>query len=97
MTERLGELRIKAPDELSGFLLRLRLQALGEAELVRLDEEGWEVQVHASGPGAVAAAVELTREWLATERIAATEVVMEGQKLTLNAPATRPATRRFQS
>ena len=83
MAERLGELRIKAPDELAGFLLRL--EALGQAELVWLDEDGWEVRLRASGPGAVAAALELTREWLATEGIAATEVVTEGQTLTLTA------------
>ena len=83
MAERLGGLRIKAPDELAGFLLRLRLEALGHAELVRLDEEGWEVRLRASGPGAAAAVLELTREWLAKEGIAATEVVMEGQTLTL--------------
>ena len=83
MAERLGELRIKAPDELAGFLLRRRLEALGRAELVWLGEEGWEVQVRASGPRATAGVLELTREWLATERIAATEVVMEARTLTL--------------
>jgi len=84
MAERLGELRIKAPDELAGFLLRSRLERLGQAELVWLGEEGWEVRLRASGPRATAAALELTREWLARERIAATQVVVEGETQTLS-------------
>ena len=85
MVEPSGGLRIKVPDELAGVLLRSRLEGLGRAELVYRGEDGWEVRLAASGQGAVATALGLTREWLARERIAATEVVIEGETLTLTA------------
>ena len=85
MEERLGELSIEAPDELAAFLLQQRLEGLGAALLVRARNGSWHLELRPAGPASAAAALALTREWLAKERIASTTIGLAGRRQTLTA------------